>query len=76
MSDLSVKLWSTFVSLWELHLLEPLSQVSGIPDLNVEDLSERTMPKLLKLDKSVFSSESEEYIYLPGRFLWGSEIKV
>ena len=76
MSDLSVKLWSTFASLWELHRLEPLSQVSGIPDLNGEDLSERTMLKLLKLDKSVFSSESEEYIYLPGRFLWGSEIKV
>lgn len=51
-------------------------QVSGILDLNVEDLSERTMPKLLKLDKSAFSYKSEEYIYLLGRFIGGSEMKV
>lgn len=42
----------------------------------MEDLSERTMPKLLKLDKSAFSYKSEEYIYLLGRFIGGSEMKV
>lgn len=44
--------------------------------MNVEDLNERTMPKLLKLDKSVFSSKSEEYIYLPGKLIGGPEMKV
>ena len=40
-------------------------QVSGILDLNVEDLSERTMPKLLKLDKSVFSSKTNNNFTQP-----------
>lgn len=41
-----------------------MSQVSGILDSKLEDLSERTMTKLLKFDKSVFSSENEEYVIL------------
>lgn len=41
-----------------------MSQVSGILDSKLEDLSERTTTKLLKFDKSVFSSENEEYVIL------------